>query len=195
MPAVKPLTASFEVSHSDPKVRQTSWSRNWLGVKMGDRDAAALRVGMQVLGGGRTSRLYRELVEGGEAVSVYAYSDEMEARGSVAVTAQPAPGVSIETIRTEVVAVTDRFLREGPTREELDRAKRMIAADAVFRRDNQMEMANWYGGMLTAGMTMEQIAAYESDIAAVTTEQVRSALNRYLRLNHVDALLLPGAPQ
>ena len=195
LPPVKPLAASFEVSHSDPKVRQPTWSRNWLGVPMGNRDAAALQVGMHVLGGGRTSRLYHELVEGGQAVMVYGSSYEMEERGAVSISAQPAPGVSIETIRTASVAIADAFLRDGPTREELDRAKRLIAADAVFRRDNQMDMANWYGSMLTAGMTIEQIEAYEDDIAAVTAEEVKSAMNRYLRLNHVDGLLLPGGAQ
>lgn len=192
MPPVKPLTNSYEVSHRDPKVRQPTWSRNWLGVAMGDRDAAALQVGMHVLGGGRTSRFYRELVERGQAVSVYAYSNEMEARGSVVIGAQPAPGVSIETIRAASVAITDKFLRDGPTREELERAKRMIAADAVFRRDNQVDMANWYGGMLVSGLSIGKIEAYETEIAAVTAEQVKAAMSRYLRLNHVDALLLPA---
>lgn len=195
LPAVKPLAASAEVSYRDPKVRQPSWTRNWLGVPMGHKDAAALQVGMQVLGGGRTSRFYRELVEGGKAVMVYAYSNEMEERGQLVVGAQPAPGVPIETIRAATLAVVDGFLREGPTREELDRAKRMMAANAVFRRDNQMDMANWYGGMLTAGMTVEQIEAYEADIEAVTAEQVQAVLNRYLRLNHVDGLLLPEGAQ
>lgn len=195
MPPVKPLTASAVVTHRDPKVRQPAWSRNWLGVAMGDRDAAALQVGMQVLGGGRTSRFYRELVERGQAVATYAYSNEMEARGSLVIGAQPAPGVSLETISAAAVAITDKFLREGPTREELERAKRLIAADAVFRRDNQMDMANWYGGMLTAGISMEQIADHEADIAAVSADEVKAAMSRYMRLHHVDGRLLPeGQP-
>ena len=195
MPPVKPLMVSAEVMYRDPKVRQPAWSRNWLGVAMGDRDAAALQVGMQVLGGGRTSRFYRELVERGQAVAVYAYSNEMEARGSLVIGAQPAPGVSIETIRAAATSIADRFMHEGPTREELERAKRLIAADAVFRRDNQVDMANWYGGMLTAGISMEEIAGYEAEIAAVTADEVKAAMSRYMRLNHVDGLLLPeGQP-
>ena len=67
----------------------------------------------------------------------------------------------------------------------------MIAADAVFRRDTQMDMANWYGGMLVSGISLEKIEAYETEIAAVTAEQVKAAMSRYMRLNHVDALLLP----
>src|SRR5690606_38987128 len=44
-PEVKPLTANATVRHSDPKVRQAQWSRNWLGVAVGDADAEALQVG------------------------------------------------------------------------------------------------------------------------------------------------------
>jgi zinc protease len=193
-PAVKPLAKSLEVSHSDPRVRQPSWSRNWLGVAIGDDDAEALHVAMEILGGGRTSRLYRELVEKGVAVSSYAYSMEMEAPGTVSVSASPAPGVTLDGVKTAVLAVTDAFLKEGPTAEELKRAKKMIAASEIYAHDSQSGMAEWYGSMLTAGMTVEEIEGWDDRIQAVTAEQVRAAANKYLSgVNHIDARLLPVA--
>ena len=195
LPEVKPLAASGEVRHSDPKVRQVVWQRTWIGAALGQPDAAALRVGMQVLGGGRTSRLYRELVEGGEAVSVHAWSHEMEARGPAGLTVEPAQGVPLEVLKSRAVAIVDAFIAEGPTEEELERAKKTLAADGVFRRDNQVEMANWYGVQLTAGLTLEEIAAREAKIADVSAADVRAAMKRYLSgVNNVDALLLPEAP-
>lgn len=80
-PPVQALAKSVEVSHADPKVSQASWSRNWLGVAMGYGDAEALQVGMEILGGGRVSRLYRDLNEQGRATMSAGYSMEMEARG------------------------------------------------------------------------------------------------------------------
>lgn len=192
LPPVSPLAQSAEVSHSDPKVRQITWSRNWLGVSLGHPDAAALQVGVQVLGGGRTSRLYRDLIEGGKAVQAVSYSYELEARGPLAISVSPAPGVSVDEIKAAAMKTLDTFLWNGPTEEELDRAKKMIAANDVFRRDNQMDMVNWYGGMLTAGMTLGQIEAMDDAFASVTAEQVRAAMNKYMSgVNHVDALLLP----
>lgn len=193
-PEVKPLTESSEVEHKDPKVRQTEWRRNWLGVSLGHPDLPALQVGLQVLGGGRSSRLYRELVESGDAVMAYAWSHELEASGPLGVTVQPAPDEPLAAVRAEAMAVVREFIAEGPTEEELVRAKKMIAATAIFRRDNQMEMANWYGIHLTAGLSLDQIDAQDDQIAAVTAADVRRVMRKYLAgTHHVDALLLPEA--
>ncbi len=191
-PKVQPLAKSVEISHSDPKVAQASWSRNWLGAATGDADADALLVGIEILAGGRTSRFYRELNERGQSVTSYGYSMEMEAPGVVVVGAQPAPGVSIDEIKTAAMGVTQKFLAEGPTTEELERAKATIAASSVFTRDNQMAMAEWYGQQLTAGQSVEQIETWEDRVRAVTVADVLRAMNKYLAdTNYVDAVLLP----
>jgi predicted Zn-dependent peptidase len=71
----------------------------------------------------------------------------------------------------------------------------MLAAEAVFRRDNQMDMANWYGAMLTAGMSIRQIVDQDARIASVTAADVKAAMNRYLRgPRYVDSLLAPVTP-
>ena len=194
-PSVKPIAESVELVYRDPKVSQSTWSRSWLGVPMGHPDAAALQVGMQVLAGGRTSRFYRELVEGGKAVAAHGYSSEMEAAGSLSINLTPTPGTSVETIRAEAMLITNRFLDEGPTAEEMARARNMLAAAAVFRRDNQVEMADWYGVMLTAGLSLEQIAGQEARLASVSASEVKAAMNRYLRgPRYIDSLLAPVTP-
>jgi zinc protease len=193
-PAVKPIAESVSVSHSDPKVRQPDWTRSWLGVEIGNPDSEALMVGTAILGDGRTSRLYRELVEPGKAVMASAYSDESQARGMVGVSASPGAGVTLDQIKKDVLAVTDRFLKEGPTEEELKRAKKMLTAADIFARDNQMTMATWYGSQLTAGRSVEWIEATNDRINAVTAEQVKAAMQKYMTgVNHVDATLLPEA--
>lgn len=191
-PTVKPIARSQELSHADPKVRQPHWSRNWLGVPIGHADAPALNVGMEILGGGRTSRLYRDLVEEGVAVMSYAYSMEMEAPGILSVSASPSPGVTLDEVKAAAISVMDSLLKDGPTLAELDRAKRRLAASQVFQRDNQVKMANWYGAQLTAGQTVEEIEAWDEAVAAVTAGQVKAVLNKYLSgVHHVDARLMP----
>jgi zinc protease len=190
-PAVAPLAKSAEVSHSDPKVRQPSWGRYWLGAPIGASDAEALHVAMEILGGGRTSRLYRELVEKDIAVMAYGSSMELEARGMVYVSASPSPSVSLDDVKKALLEATERFVREGPTAEELARAKKGIRASEIFARDNQRSMAEWYGVMLTAGQTVQEVETWDDRIAAVTAEQVKAAANKYLTKNHVDARLLP----
>lgn len=193
-PEVQPLKQSFEVEFVDPKVSQPSWSRNWIGVPMGHPDAEALQVGMQILGGRRTGRLYRGLVEGGRAVSAWGYSEEMEAPGVITIAVAPSRGVSLETARDEALKIVETFADAGPTDEELARAKSLIAASAVFRRDNQQTLADWYGISLAAGVPLEDIESWDERIAAVTREDVVAAIGRYLvGPRHVDAKLLPEA--
>jgi zinc protease len=192
-PKVKPIAKSVELSHSDPKVRQPDWMRHWLGVEIGNPDAEALEVGLQILGGGRTSRLYRELVEPGTAVSAYAFSDEGEAPGTIGIGASPGPGVTVAQIKAATIAITDKFIKEGPTAEEMARAKKAIAADETFARDSQVNMANWYGSLLVAGQTVEWIEQSDERVNAVTAEQIKAAMTKYMTgVNHVDATLLPG---
>lgn len=194
LPEVKPLAMSAEVKHSDPKVRQAQWQRNWIGVPLGHPDAAALQVGMQILGGWRTSRLYRELVEGGKAVTAYAWSEEMAAAGPINLSVQPAQGVSLEAAKSAALGIVRALVAEGPTDEEMARAKRTLAANSIFRRDSQVETANWYGALLTAGLSVEEIKAKDDRIAAVTAADVQAVMKRYLSdAHHVDALLLPEA--
>ncbi|HEV7689402.1 MAG TPA: pitrilysin family protein, partial [Hyphomonadaceae bacterium] len=192
-PAVKPIAKSVTVSHSDPKVRQPDWMRQWLGVEVGNPDSEALTVGMEILGGGRTSRLYRELVEPGKAVTASAYSSESQARGMIGVSASPGGGVSLDEIRKETLAVTDRFVKEGPTEDEVKRAKKMLIAADTFARDNQMTMAEWYGSLLAAGRPVEWIEASNDRVNAVTVDQVKAAVKKYMTgVNYVDGNLLPG---
>lgn len=192
-PEVRALSQSFELEHSDTKVRQAVWSRNWIGVPMGHEDAEALQVAMQVLGGGRTGRLYRTLVEGGQAVTAWGYSAEMEAPGLVAVSVSPSQGVTINAARTAAMKVVTEFAEDGPSDEELARAKGIIAASAVFRRDNQQQLADWYGLMLSSGVPLERIETWDERIAAVTREDVVDVVTRYLIApHHVDSILLPG---
>ena len=191
-PEVQPLKQSYEVAYADPKVSQPSWSRNWIGVPMGHPDAEALQVGMQILGGRRTGRLYRGMVEGGRAVSAWGYSDETEAPGVLTISVAPSRGVSLEAARDEALKIVETFAAAGPTDEELTRAKSAIAASAVFRRDNQQTLADWYGISLAAGVPLEGIEAWDERIAAVTREDVIAAFSRYLvGPHHVDAKLQP----
>lgn len=191
-PAVPALAQSFELEHADVKVRQPVWSRNWIGVPMGHEDAEALQVAMQILGGGRTGRLYREMVEGGQAVSAYGYSAEMEAPGIVAVSVSPSDGVTIERARTAAMKVVEEFAASGPSDEELARAKSIIGASAVFRRDNQQRLADWYGVMLSSGVPLERIETWDTRVEAVTREDVIDVVARYLiEPHHVDSILLP----
>ena len=64
----------------------------------------------------------------------------------------------------------------------------------IFARDNQSGMANLYGGALTTGSTVKDVAEWPDRIEAVTAMQVQQAAAKYLKPStSVASYLLPTA--
>jgi zinc protease len=77
-------------------------------------------------------------------------------------------------------AVIAEIADKGVTPEELERAKARMIADAIYAQDNQRSMAQWYGGALATGSTVEQVRTWPDRIRAVDAEAVRQAARRWL---------------
>ncbi len=193
-----PARGPMRVTHSDEKVRQPSISRFYRSVSYGTgegRQAHALDVAMDILGGSETSRLYRALVEErAMAVRVGAGANTSGLGGGQAsVFGTPADGVSLEALETAIDEVIATFLRDGPTDAELTRSKASMAASAVYSRDSQEALANFYGGSLVQGETLDEIVAWPEQIEAVTREEVMAIARTTLNMDEsVTGLLLPA---
>lgn len=194
-----PPRGPMRVSHTDEKVRQPSITRLYPAISYttGEgRQAHALDVSIEILGGSQTSRLYRELVETRHlAVSAGASADTSgRAGGSVSVYATPAEGVSLATLEAAIDEIIAIYLRDGPTDAELARAKSSLSAAAIYARDSQESLANIYGSSLAEGETIEQIIAWPDEIERVTRDDVLAITRSTLDINaSVTGLLLPPA--
>ncbi len=193
-----PDVGPMRVSHSDEKVRQPSLTRMYRALSYTTdegRQAHALDVAMEILGGSETSRLYRELVESRRiAVSASAgASTSGLGGGSVWVAATPAEGVELEALEAAVDEVIAAYLREGPTDEELARAKSSLSASAIYARDSQESLARIYGASLASGESVEDVVTWGADIEAVTLDEALAMARRTLDLNaSVTGWLLPA---
>jgi zinc protease len=192
-----PNVGPMRVTHRDEKVRQPSVSRMYRAISYGTdegRQAHALDVAIEILGGSETSRLYRALVEDQHiAVSAGAGANTSGlGGGSVSVYATPAEGVALETVEAAMDRVIADFLRDGPTDAELTRAKSSMAAAAIYARDSQESMANIYGSSLAQGESIEDVVTWGDDIAAVTRDEVMTMARQTLDLNaSVTGWLMP----
>ena len=187
LPPVPPLAESKMLTHSDAKVRQEAWDEYWQATTYSDPSAGlephALDVAMQILGGGRTSRLYQALVEEQKiAVDAYAWSwIDLRGAGLVSIGASPARGVSLDDLKTAADAVLAEFIENGPTDEELERAKSSLVASAIFQRDSQMAMAQVYGSARARGDSLEAVAAWPDLIDEVSADLIKSTLAKYMK--------------
>jgi zinc protease len=203
-PAVGPM----RVSHADEKVRQPALTRLYPAISYTTdqgRQAHALDVAAEILGGSETSRLYRALVEEQHiAVAAGAGADTAGiGGGAFTLYASPSPDVSLERLEAAMDAVVARFLEDGPTEAELERAKSNLAAAAIYARDSQETLAFWYGSSLAEGETLDDILSWADEIRAVTREEAMAVARATLAQNSsVTGYLLPpgqtgreGAPE
>ena len=187
------------VTLADEKVEQPSQQRVYLVpsyTSAAPGDAEALELAAHLLGGGPTSLLYRTLVVDkmiAVAAGAYYMGTSLDDTRFY-VYAVPAPEVSLEELDEEVGALIEAMARTPVDEDDLARAKTRLIADAVYAQDSQSSLARWYGAALTTGHTVADVKDWPNRIDAVSAEQVRAAVARWLELRRAVTgfLLMKG---
>ena len=179
--------APRRVALADPRVEQESFRRNYLvpSYMSADDDsgeAEALDVLAEILGGGSTSRLYRDLVRTGVAAGAGAYyqGDAID-ETSFGLYASPNAGVTLEELETAMDKAVEDFLASEVTEAEVNRVVNALTAEAIYSQDSQTALARTYGAALAMGGTVDDVNEWPDDIAKVTPEAVKSVAEKYLR--------------
>lgn len=157
--------------------------------------ATLLDVGAGILGSGKTSRLYRDLVyERQIATSVSASVLPFELSSMLLVRADVKAGESVAEVSGRIDAIIGEFLANGPTADELVQAKTSIFADQV----RGLEEVGGFGGK---AVTLAQGLLYAGDpgffrtqldrIAGATTSDVHEAMRTWLSRNFYQLDVVP----
>lgn len=198
-PTEPPSIAARRVTLVDARATQSYFSRNYLAPSYRtakDRQAYALQVGAEILGGDATSRLYRTLVEDRKlaAEASASYSGDEYDYSPVSIDLTPRSGVTLAALEAAGDKVIADFLKTGPTEEEMKRAISRLRAAAIYARDNQNTMAQIYGFGLIDGQTIDEIYKWPDIIATVKADEVTAAMRDVLKPERsVTGLLMPKA--
>ncbi|MHA6346840.1 M16 family metallopeptidase [Roseivivax sp. CAU 1761] len=184
-PQEPPHRAERRITFRDPRVAQPYLLRSYAAPERdaGAQDkAAALVILSQLLGGGQTSVLTRELqFETPAAVYTSAFYDPTSLDDTVfGLVAVPAEGVSLRAVEDELDRVLRDFLEEGVDQEHLARIKFQLKASQVYELDNTDGLARRYGAALTSGLTVEDVRAWPEALQAVTEEDILAAAREVL---------------
>lgn len=179
-PQEPPSLAERRLTYSDPRVAQPYVMRTYLAPERdsgAQERAAALVLLSEVLGGGQTSVLTRELqFETPAAVYTSAfYSPTSLDDTSFGFVVVPAEGVSLRAAEEELDRVLKEFLEEGVDPEQLDRIKFQIEASQIYELDNTDGLARRYGSALTSGLTVEDVQEWPDILQSVTEEDILEA--------------------
>jgi zinc protease len=203
VPVEPARTSSLTVVGVDDRVQVPSWNLIYrapsafagiAGAAADPKEATALWVLAEVLGGGDTARLYQALVVeqdlADEATASYDATQIGESVFDVSV--QPKPGVTLDRIAPAVQAVVATLLAEGPTDAELAKAKTSILADEVYARDDGMTTMYRLGMWLTAGGTVANFQDWQQHLKDLTAADVQRVGQRVLRLEQSTLAVLVG---
>lgn len=125
------------------RVPQARLYRVWNGPQAGSPDEALLDLVAQILGRGKTSRLYKRLVYKDQtATSAVATNDSHEIGGQFDFTLTAKPGVDLKKMEDAANEELQAFLKSGPTEPELQLAKTRLTGDYVRR----VERIGGFGG-------------------------------------------------
>jgi zinc protease len=154
------------------------------GKAKGD-EAFALDLALDIMGGGATARLYRDLVVEREIASNLggSYWGSMLDSGRISFSAVPNQGVSMETLESALRDAIQRFLDTGPTEAEMRRSRTRLVADTIYARDSQSSLARLYGSSLAVGDTIEDIERWPERLEAVSAEAVATAARAHIDLS------------
>ncbi len=95
---------------------------------------AELDLAADLIAHGKTSRLYQSLVYDKQvAADVIAYQHSREIAGVFQIAATAVPGVALADLYDEIIATIDTVASQGPTPEELERARAQTDAQFVYR--------------------------------------------------------------
>jgi zinc protease len=198
-PKEPPPLAARTVTFADPRVTQPVLSRTYLVPSYGSADkgvAEAIDLLAEILGGGSTSRLYKQLVvEKGVATAAGAYYRGVALDDTrFALYGVPRGDMSLDKLGDAINGVVTDLIDKGVTADELAAAKRRITAGALYAQDSHATLANVFGQALCTGQTVEDVQTWLARIDAVTADQVVAAAKQYLDLRRSVTGYLVGAP-
>ena len=188
------VAQSQEIFH-DPLAPAPAFVLGWKIPPRRTQDYYALSLAADLIFEGDSSRLYQKLVKGDESVvSIQGGIDERRGPSAWYIFALPKPGQEVSEIRQQIVDEIRALGTSGPSAAEMEKLRNSLCNDTVRGRQSTMYRAQ----------RLSEYALYDGDptlfdseldkYLAVTPEQIRSAVQRFLDVeNRVVLDIVPKA--
>lgn len=194
MVAEEPPVVSPKVAEVTLPVQSGYALMGFPSVRLSDPDVYPLDVLATILGRGRSSRLYEELIRTrqlAESVSAWNYTPFDPGIFAVQFRAKPE---QVDAARAAVLEVLEQVKTSGVTEEELRKAKKLVSADFLFGLQTVEAKAADLAGSLSSTGNPLYSRQYVEAIGRVTAGQVQDAARRYLDPDKMTtAMIRPAA--
>jgi len=192
----QPWTAPRTTSTRDTMVDAVAQSRivrTWNVPDLANADEAQLELAAAVLGGDKTSRLYQRLVYKDKLVDSVSVGVQPFALASLfQLSTDVKNGVDPAKVETAIAEEWAKFLKDGPSDDELARVKTSTRASFI----RTLENVNHKATILAEGQVYRNDpAAYKTDLArldAATPASVRAAAQKWLSKGDYTLTVVPA---
>ncbi len=159
---------------AEDRVPQARIYRIWNIPQYGTHEANLLNLASDVLAQGKSSRFYKRLVyEDQIATDAQAYVDLSEIGGQFGIVATARPGVSLDKVEKALDEELAKFLKDGPTKDELERAKTQFEAGFI----RGVERIGGFGGKSDI-LAHNFVFTGKPDYYKTTLEETRNATEK-----------------
>lgn len=159
------------------QVSNTRLYRVWAVPGRNDASNAALNIAAATLGGGESSRLYKDLVRDKQlAIGVNGYVQDFEAVSVFQIEVDVKPGVDANVVDARLDELVADFLAKGPTKDEVGR----VAMRAVSGTIRGLEAVGGFGG--------KAVTLAEGELYAGDPRQFKKILDGYVAATPASVL-------
>ncbi|MCG7813843.1 insulinase family protein, partial [Alteromonas sp. MCA-1] len=167
------------------KVPQSRIYRLWVSPENTSSTATDLFIAASVMGDGKNSRLYKELVYDQQiATNASVFNYELQMASIFGVTVDVKDGVDVATVEKEIDKVIGEFLRKGPSKDEVKLVSTKRRASII----RGLEEVGGFGGKADTLASGEFIAGDPnyfktelSELGQATPKGVKAAANKWLK--------------
>jgi zinc protease len=192
-PAVRmPVLTSEKRLVYEDRVQLPRLYMRWPTTGITGADDDALNMLSSILSGSRTARLTKALVyDLQSAANVAAFQNGNESAGDFMLFANPRAGHTLGELETQIDSVIRRVQREGPTAEEMQKAKASLEFDFVSNLESNLGKAELLNSSRVFYGDVNHYKKQYAALQAVTAEDVKRVANKYLGVNRVVLSVVP----
>lgn len=179
-----PIVQAIQVTDYDANIQIPVKIYAYRTPAMTDKDSYVLDLISSVLTTGKSSRLYKKMVDEEKlAFQVLAFSDSQEDYGTYIMGALPMEGVSIQTIGSVMDTEIEKLQNDLISEREFEKLKNQIESRFVSVNSNMegiaLSLANYYTFYKDTSLINKQIDIYR----LVTRQDIQRVARQYLNKN------------
>lgn len=180
----EPITQQIEATYHDPNIQIPAIALAWRTPSMKERDAYVLDMVSSVLSDGKSSRLYKKLVDDQkQALQIGAFNIAQEDYGQYVVFGLPLGDTSLETLVAEVDEEITKLQTELISQREYEKLQNKFENRYVNSNSSiagiASSLATYHQLYGDIDLINEEIDIYRS----ITREEIRDVAKKYLNPN------------